>query len=281
MRTLPELKADLQFNRELHSLLEVLKGVATAQFFSMQQQFRTFDAFTQEIKKLLSNLNPDDIAHPFVRSSAAPGIVAVTTDAGMVGGLNRQVMNMAFERMEKKSELVVVGERGVKLAREQNISCTPFAGIRDDNRASLAEKIRDYLLARVLAGSMGGVLLIHPVATSFSARHTQRSVLLPCTECFESQPAPTVSWREVLYESPPARVVEYVAYLWVWRMLFDAFGQSQLAEYSARSMHLEGGTQELQREGEKIKLKFNRARRELIDRGMRELFATRITSGNF
>jgi len=70
-----------------------------------------------------------------------------------------------------------------------------------------------------------------------------------------------------------------VAFLWLGRVLYEALGQSRLAEFSARSMHLEQGTQELGREGVKLTQTYHRARRELIDRSMRELFAARGVHG--
>ena len=49
-----------------------------------------------------------------------------------------------------------------------------------------------------------------------------------------------------------------------------------MAELSARAVHLEGSTQELQREGKKLRQQYFRKRHELIDSSMRELFAARV-----
>ena len=54
---------------------------------------------------------------------------------------------------------------------------------------------------------------------------------------------------------------------------------SRLAELAARSVHLEGSTQELQRRGKKLHQQYFRRRHEVIDNSMRELFAARSLYG--
>ena len=62
-------------------------------------------------------------------------------------------------------------------------------------------------------------------------------------------------------------------------ILVDIFGMSRLAELAARSVHLEGSSQELQRRGKTLQLRYFRERHEVIDRSMRELFASRSLYG--
>ena len=76
-------------------------------------------------------------------------------------------------------------------------------------------------------------------------------------------------------ESPVEKVLEYLVYVWLGEKLYEVFGSSRLAEFGARAAHLEGSTQELQRRKGRLMRKYFRERREIIDRGMRELFAGR------
>src|SRR3989338_4117639 len=87
------------------------------------------------------------------------------------------------------------------------------------------------------------------------------------------EPPPLLS--EVILESRPADVIEYCVYLWIEQKLSEIFAFSKLAEYAARFSHLERSAQRLKEMDQKLKMQYFRVRHEIIDRNMRELFATR------
>jgi hypothetical protein len=80
-------------------------------------------------------------------------------------------------------------------------------------------------------------------------------------------------------ESSIANTLEYLVWFWLGQRLYEVLGLSRLAELAARSVHLEGSCQELQRRGQKLRLRYFRQRHEVIDRNMRELFAARALYG--
>jgi hypothetical protein len=77
----------------------------------------------------------------------------------------------------------------------------------------------------------------------------------------------------VIIESSIQDMVTYLAETWVVSKLFEVFEDSKLAEFSARSMHLEGSMQKLEKEVKRIKHIAFKAAHEKIDKGMRETFA--------
>ena len=83
----------------------------------------------------------------------------------------------------------------------------------------------------------------------------------------------------MLLESPGPKILEYLVWMWLGEKLYEVFGLSRLAEFSARAVHLDGSTQELSRRGKEMQRKYFRKRRELIDSSMRELFAARSLYG--
>jgi len=70
-------------------------------------------------------------------------------------------------------------------------------------------------------------------------------------------------------------MLEYLSGVWVTSKLFEVFEDSKLAEFSARAMHLEGSGQTLEKDRAKLEHKCFKASHELIDKGMRESFASR------
>ena len=170
----------------------------------------------------------------------------------------------------------MIGERGASYVREAGLSCRMFTSATESGRRALANQVRDYALNQVLSGKLGGLSIVYPRALSFTLQRVELVRALPCQEWFQQGAASGVrSSMPVLMESSTAHVLEYLVWFWLGQRLYEVLGLSRLAELAARSVHLEGSCQELQRRGHKLKLKYFRQRHEIIDRSMRELFAAK------
>ena len=82
------------------------------------------------------------------------------------------------------------------------------------------------------------------------------------------------SERGVTLESSPETIVKYLVGIWITYRLCDIFEESKLAEIAARTTHLEQSHDRLTEQGKILKHRYFRCRRELIDKGMRETFAS-------
>lgn len=281
MATLLRLKQDIQFNGTLGSLLNVLKSIATQQFQTLERRFKGNDVFFQAIQTIAAGLSLDRLSHPFTTSGGPMGVIAVTSDTGLLGGLNRQVVaTSAGLYRQQPGELMVVGARGRMYAREYGIPCENFPGIQDEERHVLAAKLREHALTRALAGHFSGLAIVYPRALSFTAQRVEVVHALPCQFWLKSGgTAQGPSRGSLLLESTPAHILEYAVWMWLGHKLTEVFGYSRLAELGARAMHLEGSSQELQRRGRTLRLQYFKKRHELIDASMRELFAARSLYG--
>lgn len=281
MASITRLKLEIQFNSRLAGLLDALKSIAAQQFQSLERQFRANPAFFEAAETILGTFNLAELAHPFTQAGERIGVIAITSDTGLLGGLNQQVIATAMaEYRRSPGELLVIGERGLSYAREAGVGCKAFGGMTEHSRESLASQVRDYALNAVLGGKLGALTIVHPRALSFTTQRIEVIRVLPCTEWFRGrEDARGVRGGPVLMESALGDVVEYAVWLWLSQKLIDVLGMSRLAELAARSVHLEGSSQELSRRGQKLKLKYFRERHEVIDRNMRELFAAKSLFG--
>lgn len=278
MKTLPDIKKDLEFNKGLGSLIEVLKNIAVAQFRVMEQKVKIYEKFTSTIDSFFELIDPEKVPHAFLRSSERPqAVVAVTSDGGLLGGLNMQVVNSALLELEKKpGRLIVVGERGKMYARESKVPFVAFAGIHDEDRYMQAMQVRDYLFNKIKEGALGDLSVVYPYPVSFTVQRVDAVRFLPFVPIAKPQTISKDGTFDVILESGIGDIIEYLLYLWMGQKLYEIFGLSRLAEFAARYMHLEESLQKLKEMDNKLKLQYFRVRHELIDRNMRELFSARL-----
>jgi F0F1-type ATP synthase gamma subunit len=274
MATLLQLRSEIQFNGTLSTLLSVLKSVATQQFQLLERRFKSNQAFYDAVLTVAGTLDLAHMRHPFVTPGGAIGVIAVTSDTGLLGGLNRQVMATAAQLCQRQGgELIIIGGRGVTYNREYGLPYRAFPGVQDESREDLATKVREYAMTRALARHFRSMSIVYPRALSFSSQKVDLLHVLPCQAWLKA--APLAAATGMLLESSPSDILEYAVWMWLGHKLTDVFGHARLAELGARAMHLEGSSQELQQRGKRLQLKYFRKRHEVIDASMRELFAAK------
>ena len=124
MKTLSNLKKDIEFNQGHASLIEALKNIAVAQFKIHEQKLKSFEKFILTVEDFFALIDINNINHPFLNPhKGILAVVAVTSDSGLLGGLNLKVINQALAELEKTpGKLIVIGECGKNYLRETKIS---------------------------------------------------------------------------------------------------------------------------------------------------------------
>ncbi|NQT92820.1 MAG: F0F1 ATP synthase subunit gamma [Lentisphaerae bacterium] len=286
---LNEIRKDLRFNEELLHLVETLKNIAGAQYHVMEKEKKRFDQFMDAFSGFFRVVDLVDVDDPLVSVvSDVLGVVIVTSDSGFMGGLNQGVIRAAMQARDAhpggKASFVVVGEKGATSVGDRGLDFKFIQGVAQETIYEQAVEVRDYLVAEVLGGRMGKVVVAYPRPLSFTSQTIEVIGLLPCGELFDREAESEVSGRskmgrfladagKVIVESSLSDMVEYLAGVWVTSKLFEVFEDSKLAEFSARAMHLEGSSQKINKEYKKVKHMASKAAHELIDKGMRESFA--------
>lgn len=269
----------MEFNLNLYNLIEVLKEIAIGQYRILEKKIRTFDTVFNALGSIYHILQGRDIRHPLLQTSnKQPGVIALTSDAGLLGGLNMNVMTQAIkEAQPNNAKLLIVGEKGQVYAKETDLSFIVFKGVKDETRFEQALELRDYVLKEELEGRLGELKIVYPYATSIVSQYVKALQLFPFV--IEEQlrgRAPEYIDPGLILESSLNDILEYWIHLFLGQKFFQIFGLARLAELSSRYNHLENSKTKIEQLNKELKLQYFRQRHEMIDRNMRELFAARL-----
>ncbi len=284
MPAIADIKRDREFYKNFGVLVEALKGIAISQFQALEKKIISFEDFMLILEGFFDFLDVMSVKHPFVDNKDMPlGVVAITSDRGLLGGLNHRVMMGAISYLQDpKNRLIVIGLQGQKIAQGYKIPCKNFTGIDDEHRYEWAVEIRDYIVDEVFKRNIGPVKVIYPFAISMKIQQIGELSLLPPTAWKKKEGAPEegkspekVIDMDLLLETDPGDLVEYLTTIWLGQKIFDILQLSRLAEFAARTIHLEESSQKIKDIDRKLQLKYFRARHEVIDQQMRELFTAR------
>jgi ATP synthase F1 gamma subunit len=275
MQLLAQIKKDMDFNNTLYNLIEVLKEISISQYHSLDKRIKSFEFILRHIENFFSMIDLVQCQNPLLNTGTRPpGVIAVTSDTGLLGGLNMQVMALALREVEEhKARLIIVGERGQMYASDYNFEFAPFKGVKDETRFAQALELRDYIVNEERNLRLGPVRVIYPHPLSVVSQQVRTIQLLPF---LRSEIETSRAHEDIVMESSVDDIAWYLVYFVLGHRLNEVFGLSRLSELSARFVHLENCKTKIEQLNKQLKLQYFRQRHELIDRTMRELFAARV-----
>lgn len=277
MKSAQKLKSELEFNQELLSLLDVLKGIAAWEFWNLEKKKLRFKTFLEAFKDFFKMIDFSKVAHPFAKEEGKLALIIVTSDEGFMRGLNTQVINKALDLAAAEDvHLCVIGEKGAGYLRGLQKEFTMFKGIKSQECYQTAVKLKDYIMEQGKKTNLARWIIVYPQSLSFMSHSIKTIKLLPCHEIFEEEYIGGDFKKEMIVESDLHQIIEFLVEVWITQKLFEIFEDSKLAEFSARTMHLEESHQFLERQGTDLRHKYFKSYHELVDCRMREIFSAQV-----
>lgn len=278
MTPLAQLKQNLEFNKSLGGIVDVLKVSAAVQLRRLQGGVHFYAPFAQQLKETARLLDVRGIEHPFVvaRQELPSCTVVITSDEGFAGELNTLLINAALDTRDaaRSDQLVVLGERGAATLEELNESFVAFPGVPEELDAAHVTALKRYLVEEYLAGRVGRVVVVYAKFVSMTSQHIEEEQVLPSRALFEAEPLRQA--HPCVVEPSATQVLEGLVNLWLDVTLATLFVSSKLAELAARVMHLEGSDQELSRMQHQLGQQYVKHRHALADTSIREISTARL-----
>jgi len=279
MKTVKQLKEELDMNGDLTDLMDVLKGIAATEFWILQKKRKRFEEFIAEFEGFFQFIDFVDVRHPFVQGEGDLAIIMITSDEGFMGGLNMRVINSALSYPgSDNAQLMIIGEQGASHLTSQGRKFTGFPGIKSDECYESSLIIKDHIIKEGLEGKFGSLVLFYPKPVSFMVQKIEQLEILPCGRLFEKTTDKVKNLKNVIVESPINHIIEYLVETWIVQKLFEVFEDSKLAELSARTLHLEESYQTLIEQKKGLSHQYFQSRHELVDAEMRDMFFGKTVS---
>jgi len=287
MAKLIKVREELQFNREMTGIINVLKGVAVSEFARLQRGRKRFDEFEAYLKNFFQIVDLGNLSHVFLEDSSIPAnIVVITSDIGFLGKLNISIIAAVFEQYKQDDQLTVIGKQGGRYIEGMAKEFSYFPGVSDNISFGEVERLRDYVIKQVVEKKAGRTIIIYPHFVSFGIQEIQIFQLFPCRFLFSEKTKSKdnkdneVEEERVIIEPSLKRIVEYLIRVWTGYIIYTIFQESKLSEWAARVIHLEGSSDELKRQVKEARFRYFRALHENSDRNIREIFSSTMALGH-
>lgn len=283
MIPISKLKQNLDFNKSLNEVIEVMKLAAILQFNQFRLSHEPFVEFIHSLESVIGFILQQKARNIFLKQAETAqlpaAIILVSSDEGFLGELNAVLVNKLIEKRREGDHIFVLGKQGQEYLNELMIHFRLLPSLPDKFEFSQITALRDEVFALYAKGMISGISVLYPRFVNITSQQVEVEALLPLSAALSLQVTeniPPAYKGDFLFEPDLSAAVEGWVKLWLSFRLFQIFGASKLAEFAARIMHLEGSIQELNKVNQNLKLNYFKYLHGLSDKTIREIYASRL-----
>ncbi len=279
-----EIRTKIKSVQNTRKITKAMEMVAASKMRRAQERVRNARPYTEKVRNIAVNLgkaNPEyRPAYLIEREVKKAGVIVVTTDKGLCGGMNTNVLRALTNTMKE------LDSKGVQL------SCTPIGmkGFQFLNRIKAKivshvtqmgdtphlEKLIGAIKVQLDAYENGEVDAVYLAYTKFINTMKQEPViekLLPLSgERLEQTAAESSEYGwDYLYEPDPQSVVDELLKRYVEALIYQAVAENMASEQSARMVAMKAASDNAKNVIGELQLVYNKTRQAAITKELSEI----------
>jgi len=278
-----EIRGKIKSVENTKKITKAMEMVAASKMRKAQDRMRAARPYSEKIRHVAANLgkaNPEYV-HPFMELNDAKdiGYIVVTTDKGLCGGLNTNVLRMLSNKLRDlqveghKAQAVAIGNKGLGFLGRSGVKVVSHATQLGDtpHLDKLIGPVK-VLLDAYVAGEIHSVQLCY---TRFINTMKQESVveqLLPLSADALKPHEGHGTW-DYIYEPDAQTVIDELLLRYVEAMVYQAVAESMASEQSARMVAMKSATDNAGNVINELKLVYNKTRQAAITKELSEIVA--------
>jgi F-type H+-transporting ATPase subunit gamma len=276
-----EIRAKIKSVENTRKITRAMEMVAAAKMRKAQDRMRAARPYAEKIRNVaahLSRANPE-YKHPFLvkRDSVKNvGIIVITSDKGLCGGLNTNVLRLTVNSMKsweaegKGLSVCPIGNKGLgfmnRIGAKVKSNLTGLGDTPHIERLIGAVKV---MLDAYVAGEIDAIYLSYNHFINTMKQEPLMEQVLPLTsEKLETKKE--VTW-DYIYEPEAKTVVDELLVRYVESLVYSAVTENMASEQSARMVAMKAASDNAKSVIGELKLVYNKARQAAITREISEI----------
>jgi F-type H+-transporting ATPase subunit gamma len=275
-----EIRTKIKSVQNTRKITKAMEMVAASKMRKAQERMRAARPYAEAIRAVASNLshaNPE-YRHPYLVTRDTVkrvGLIVVTTDKGLCGGLNTNVLRLAWQNMKQwgsegeQIDVCAIGNKGLGFMQRAGANVvSQVTGLGD--RAHLDRLIGavKVMLDGYVADRFDRVLVVYTRFVNTMKQEAVIEQLLPLSG--ERLGCPDTNW-DYLYEPDPQAVLDGLLTRYVEALVYQAVTESMASEQSARMVAMKAASDNAGSVIDELKLVYNKTRQAAITKELSEI----------
>ena len=282
-----EIRGKIKSVENTKKITKAMEMVAASKMRKAQERMRAARPYAEKVRDLAANLSQatPEYRHPFMVSNddaKTAGFIIVTTDKGLCGGLNTNVLRAVTAKLKEleargvKTEAVAIGNKGLGFLNRIGAPVVSQVTMLGD-RPHLDKLIGPVkvLLDAYTAGRLAAVYLCYTRFINTMRQEPVVQQLLPLSaESMVATPTRTGArtW-DYLYEPDAPTVIDDLLLRYTEALVYQAVAENMASEQSARMVAMKSATDNAGNVIAELRLVYNKTRQAAITKELSEIVA--------
>ncbi len=277
-----EIRTKIKSVQNTRKITKAMEMVAASKMRKAQERMRAARPYADRIRNIaahLSQANPE-YKHPFLMKRdtlKGVGIVIVTTDKGLCGGLNTNVLRAVTNKYREWQDAKVtinataIGNKGFGFLNR--IGAKVVSHVTQIGDTPHLEKLIGAVKIQLDAYSAGQVDAVYLAYTRFVNTMKQETVveqLLPLTPDKLGTSSREYAW-DYIYEPDAQAVLDDLLLRYVESLVYQAVAENMASEHSARMVAMKSASDNAKEVIADLQLTYNKARQAAITKELSEI----------
>jgi F-type H+-transporting ATPase subunit gamma len=275
-----EIRTKIKSVQSTRKITKAMEMVAASKMRKAQERMRRTRPYAEKMRNVAANIshaNPEYL-HPFLverDTVKRVGIIVITTDKGLCGGLNTNVLRLALSKMREweaegeQFEVCCLGNKG--LGFMQRLGANVVSQVVNLGDAPHMERLigaMKVMLDEYMADHFDRLMIFYTKFINTMKQEPVMEQVLPLSG--ERMGAPAGGW-DYIYEPDPKAVLDQVLTRYIEVLIYQAVAENIASEQSARMVAMKAASDNAGKVIDELTLIYNKTRQAAITKELSEI----------
>ncbi len=282
-----EIRGKIKSVENTKKITKAMEMVAASKMRKAQDRMRAARPYSEKVRNIAANLgkaNPE-YTHAFMQMNDAKtaGFIVVTTDKGLCGGMNTNILRAVTNKIKDLqaasvgTQAVAIGNKGLGFLNRVGAKVVSHVTqLGDKPHLDALIGPTKVLLDSYAKGEINAVYLCYTRFINTMKQEPVITQLLPLSAETMQTSAQTAgashAW-DYLYEPDPQTVIDELLVRYIESLVYQAVAENMASEQSARMVAMKSATDNAGSVIGELKLVYNKTRQAAITKELSEIVA--------
>lgn len=270
-----EIKSRIRSVQSTRKITKAMELVATSKLQKQKKLMEANREYAGYLKNTVSQIladseNVENVYMRKITEDTNPYTILITSDMGMCGGYNSNVLRYLQDEGSTDNELYVLGLKGRPWLNNRNYNVVNTSVASDNISFATLSNIMSDALDRYVKGEITSINVMFTKFVNSVTFNPTNVRLLPADKS-EFKKDPNAAHVETLFEPSPSAILNDLIPMYVKSMLYSYYLETKTSEQASRRMAMENASDNATEIIDTLTLKYNQARQAAITQEITEI----------
>ena len=279
-----EIRTKIKSVENTRKITKAMEMVAASKMRKAQDRMRAARPYAEKIAQVATHLAyaHTEYKHPFVipRPVKRVGLIVVTSDKGLCGGLNTNVLRLVVTQMKQWEtagigiDVTALGNKGFGFMQRLGANIeSHLTGMGDAPHLDKLIGPIKIMLDAYLSGKIDALHIVYNRFINTMKQEPTITQLLPLTQLEDAGEASLTTHWDYIYEPDAKPVVDAMLMRYIESLVYQGVAENIASEQSARMVAMKAASDNAKDVIGELKLVYNKTRQAAITKELSEIVA--------